>query len=73
VHWAHNSGSHPSVSRVDEEKYASLSFGGTIRIVAEIAGRELTPDANAGRKKRALIGTVLTEGHPVRDACGRAG
>ena len=66
--WENNRGRHGFGVRVLEEQFASLSYQGTIRLVARIAGREETPKPESTQRKWALIGEVLPQGDPVRDA-----
>ena len=67
--WAQNRGVWAlSQARVEKERFASLSFDGRIRIVAEITDHEVVPDPASGRDHVALVGQVLTPGDPVRDA-----
>lgn len=66
--WENNRGRHSFGDPVESEEFASLSFEGTIRVVARISGREEMPKPSSSRKKWALIGEVLPEGDPVRDS-----
>lgn len=66
--WNNNRGRYGFGPRVEEEQYASLSYQGTIRVVAAIAGRVSMPKPSSTQAKWALLGEVLVEGDPVRDA-----
>lgn len=55
--------------RAAREKHATYSFEGTIRAVVEIDHIESVSAKAAGKKdKSAVVGRVLTIGHPVHDA-----
>lgn len=51
-----------------DESLATLSFDGTIRVVARIRGSERVWDPISGTEMTALEGDVLPPGDPVRDA-----
>ena len=68
VIWDHNRGRHTFGSRVDGERFATLSYKGDIKLVAELTGR--TQEANPLRtgQKWSLQGRVLPPGDPIREA-----
>lgn len=67
--WAQNRGVWVlSVAKVEAERFATLSFGGRIQVVAELTGHDVVHDKRTGRDYIALAGEVLTAGDPVRDA-----
>lgn len=69
VNWDHNRGRHTFGPRVDQERYATISHDGRIRLVVELTGRkEQTNPQGGARKKWSLEGRVLKEGDPIRDA-----
>lgn len=69
VIWDHNRGRHTFGPRVDDERYATMSFEGVIRVVAEITGRREETNPKGGtRKKWSLEGRVLPREDPVRRA-----
>ncbi len=57
-----------SPSKVEAERFATLSFGGRIQVVAELTGHQVVDDPRSGRDYFALAGDVLPLGDPVRDA-----
>jgi hypothetical protein len=69
VNWDHNRGRHTFGSRVDQERYATISYDGRIRLVVELTGRkEETNPKGGARKKWSLEGRVLREDDPIRQA-----
>ncbi|WP_164745261.1 protein NO VEIN domain-containing protein [Georgenia faecalis] len=66
--WEHNRGRYKIGSRAESERYATLSYGGTVRVVAEVSGRVHAQDPARPGDHWALIGQVLAPGHSVRDA-----
>jgi len=64
--WAVNRGLWILGERIAGERFATLSYGGRIQVVAEITGR--TQHELDGHWKSALAGTVLRPGDPVHDA-----
>ncbi|MBM0224542.1 MULTISPECIES: protein NO VEIN domain-containing protein [Micromonospora] len=64
--WELNRGRWALADRVDNERFATLSFDGLVQVVAEISGRHRCDDD--GRVKWRLSGTVLRPGDPVHDA-----
>lgn len=65
--WNVNRGAWVLPEGADQEQFATLSYDGIIRIVAEIEGVENLTDAD-GNKVQALLGRVLRRGDAVRDA-----
>lgn len=71
--WAANRGVWNLGERATAEHYATMSFQGTVRLVARITGKTLVPYNHGSEAKFALEGQVLLPGHPVREALlGRA-
>lgn len=68
ANWDHNRGRHTFGPRVDAERYATLSYDGTIRLVAELTGRHKENNPRGTGTKWSLEGRVLPPGDPVRDA-----
>jgi hypothetical protein len=68
VNWDHNRGRHTFGSRVDAERYATLSYDGRIRLVARLTGRREESNARGTWKKWSLLGEVLRPGDPLREA-----
>ncbi|GAB3488268.1 protein NO VEIN domain-containing protein [Flexivirga lutea] len=68
VNWDHNRGRHTFGDRVDNERYATLSYDGRIRVVAELSGREQESNPRGVGRKWSLEGRVLPPGDPVREA-----
>ena len=68
--WNYNRGIWNIGPRASEESIATLSYQGSVLLVAAITGvEEVHEQFNSnGRKKRALQGFVLSEGHPAHDA-----
>lgn len=67
--WAQNRGVYGlGTTRLEEERYASLSYRGEVLLVAEITGWEPFTDPGSGVVKKALVGDVLDESHPVSRA-----
>jgi len=67
--WQHNRGQYRiAKARLEEEQYATLSYAGEIRVVAEISGHEWVEDNQPGQYKIALIGRPLGPGNPSYDA-----
>lgn len=66
--WDRNRGYHRLGDRVLEERFATLSYGGVIRVVAEITGRTPIDVPDKRDTYWALEGHVLPAGHPMRDA-----
>ena len=67
--WEHNRGRYAFGSAVDVEKVATLSFDGTIRVVARLTGAcDYTPRPGKAKDYWALVGEVLVPGHPAYDA-----
>jgi hypothetical protein len=64
--WELNRGRWALANRVDNERFATLSFDGRVQVVAEISGRDRCDDG--ARVKWRLCGTVLRPGDPVHDA-----
>ena len=64
--WDLNRGRWALSGRVDNERFATLSFEGRVQVVAEISGRERCDDGD--RTKWRLSGSVLRPGDPVHDA-----
>lgn len=64
--WDANRGVYQLDERAGEEKFATFSHEGTIRLVAELEGIEQF-DVE-GEKLGALMGRILVQGDPVRDA-----
>lgn len=55
--------------RAELERYATFSFEGIVRLVVAIDHIETIPAKVAGEKdRRAIVGTVLREGDPIRDS-----
>lgn len=54
--------------RAEKESIATLSYEGTVRVVAEVAGRELIHYNHGTESRYALKGNVLPPGHPVRES-----
>lgn len=72
VLWDHNRGRHTFGPRVDDERYATVSFQGVIRVVVELTGRREESNPKGGnRKKWSLEGRVLDRDDPVRRAFTR--
>ncbi len=63
--WAVNCGLWTLGDRVDNERFATLSYAGVVRVVAEISTRDDYPTAKGD--KWAVVGEVLRPGDPVRD------
>ncbi|MEO3939310.1 DUF3883 domain-containing protein [Dermatophilaceae bacterium Soc4.6] len=57
-----------SEARVRVERYATLSHGGRIQVVAELSGHEIVYDKTKDKDYVALLGDVLHPGDPIRDA-----
>ena len=68
VNWDHNRGRHTFGDRVDDERYATLSYDGRIRLVAELTGRGQESNPRGADRKWSLEGRVLPPGDPVREA-----
>lgn len=68
VNWDHNRGYHTFGPRVNQERYATISFDGRIRLVAELTGRNEEPNPNGTGRKWSLEGRVLPPGDPIRAA-----
>ena len=68
VNWNHNRGRHTFGDRVDDERYATLSFDGRIRVVAELTGRGQESNPRGAGRKWSLEGRVLPPGDSVREA-----
>lgn len=66
--WDHNRGRHTFSDRVDDERYATLSYGGRIRVVAELTGRQRESNPGKAAQKWSLQGRVLPPDDPVREA-----
>ncbi|MBF4161598.1 DUF3883 domain-containing protein [Nocardioides acrostichi] len=66
--WDHNRGRHTFSDRVDDERYATLSYDGQIRVVAELTGRQRESNPGKAAQKWSLQGRVLPPGDPVREA-----
>lgn len=66
--WANNRGCWYIGARADTERFATMSFDGVVRLVAEIQGRSEVYHHNGGHPNLALEGHVLPVGHPVREA-----
>lgn len=64
--WNANRGVYDLDESAAEEQFATFSFDGTIRLVAELEGIETVEDD--GRPRQALLGRLLHPGDPVRDA-----
>ncbi|WP_185444504.1 protein NO VEIN domain-containing protein [Kribbella qitaiheensis] len=65
--WRVNRGRWALGPDVLDQRFATLSFDGQIRVVAEIDGLEDVDDPRRQRPKKALIGQVLLPGDPARD------
>lgn len=58
--WAQNRGVYPlAVGGIDGQRFASLSYRGTVLLVAEITGWEPFTDPKTGAFKKALIGDLI--------------
>jgi hypothetical protein len=68
VNWDHNRGRHALGDRVDDERYATLSYDGRICLVAELTGRGQESNPRGAGRKWSLEGRVLRPGDPVREA-----
>ncbi|WP_028280803.1 DUF3883 domain-containing protein [Arthrobacter sp. H5] len=69
--WNHNRGIWAlSGSRIASERWAALNYQGRIVLVAELHGpdHEILADNRTGAPKKALIGRVLSVGHPIHGA-----
>lgn len=67
--WDHNRGRYRFSDRVDGELWATLSFGGEIRVVAELTdAADLAPRPGKTGDYWALVGHVLGPGQPAYDA-----
>lgn len=66
--WENNRGCWNVGARADEERFATMSFEGTVRLVAEIHGRSEVFYNGGSKPCLALEGRLLPEGHPVREA-----
>lgn len=64
--WNANRGAWALPTNLAEQRFATLSHDGTVRVVAELEGVENVDDQ--GRRVQALLGRVLHPGDPVRDA-----
>ncbi len=64
--WDANRGAHDIDDSLAQERFATFSHEGTIRLVVELEGVENVGDH--GTPRRALLGRVLSAGDPVRDA-----
>lgn len=64
--WDANRGAYDLEDEAGNEQFATFSFDGTIRLVAELEGIETVDDHGTPRK--ALLGRILRAGDPVRDA-----
>ncbi|TRW46365.1 hypothetical protein [Georgenia yuyongxinii] len=55
--------------RAQAERYATFSFNSEVVLVVEIDHIETIPWETGGKRdKQAIVGRVLPEGHPVREA-----
>jgi len=68
VNWDHNRGRHTFGDRVDDERYATLTYDGRILLVAELTGRGQESNPRGAGRKWSLQGRVLPPGDPVREA-----
>jgi hypothetical protein len=67
--WAHNRGRYRFSSRIDAERLATLSYGGTVRVVAELTGPpESAPRPGVQGETWALVGRVLGPGDAAYEA-----
>ena len=64
--WNANRGAYDLDESAAEEQFATFSYDGTIRLVAELEGIESVEED--GRARKALLGRLLRRGDPVRDA-----
>ncbi|GAA1391785.1 hypothetical protein [Luteococcus peritonei] len=64
--WNANRGAYDLDDFAATEQFATFSYDGTIRLVAELEGIENVDDEGTPRK--ALLGRLLRRGDPVRDA-----
>jgi hypothetical protein len=57
-------------SRIATERWAALNYQNQVILVAELQDPvyEVVPDNRTGAQKKALIGRVLSAGHPVHEA-----
>lgn len=69
--WDANRGAYEIDEHTAQERFATFSHDGSIRMVAELEGVENVVED--GRVRQALLGRILRAGDPVRDALvGRA-
>ncbi len=68
VNWDQNRGYHTFGPRVNQEQYATISFNGRIRLVAELTGRTEVSYPRGTGQKWSLEGYVLPPGNPIRAA-----
>lgn len=66
--WENNRGCWYLGARADGERFATMSFEGTIRLVAEIHGRSEVYYNGGCKPNLALEGELLPVGHPVLEA-----
>lgn len=67
--WAHNRGRYRFSKRIDDERWATLSYGGIIRVVALLSGPpESAPRPGSPGEHWALVGHALAAGDPAYDA-----
>lgn len=67
--WEHNRGRFRFSARVEAERWATLSYGRVVRVVAELTGPpEPAPRPDRDGRWWALTGRVLAPGHPAYDA-----
>lgn len=67
--WAQNRGRYAfAEGRVEQERFATLSYRGPIVVVTSLTGWEPFEDYERGIWKKALIGDVLAPGDPAYDA-----
>lgn len=69
--WDHNRGRwNLNASRIQNERYAALNYEDRVILVAELTPPffEVVEDSVPGVFKKALVGKVLSSGHPIHDA-----
>lgn len=67
--WENNRGDWRLLAeRIAEERWAALNYGGKVVLVAELEDQAYEVLPGGTRPKKALLGRVLPDGHPVREA-----
>ncbi|MHA7198303.1 protein NO VEIN domain-containing protein [Arthrobacter alkaliphilus] len=67
--WANNRGDWSLLAeRISEERWVALNFEGQVVLVAELEDPAYEVPPGVARPKKALLGRVLTEDHPVSKA-----